>query len=256
LTLLDVITTGSTDSNVVEWVYETLRTEGANNVAEAASKPQGDFTVDIESAKVEKVAEFIRVTREAMMDAAALQTFINERLTDGVRRRVQQQVAGGTGASPQMRGIYNTAGINSQPQGSDNLFDAIHKGITKVRTEYFGEPNAIGIHPTDWESIRLTRDDSGAGAGTGSYLFGPPSDTGATSLWGIPVVVHQIFPTGNPLIGNFREAFLWVREGVTLSASDSDGDNFTKNLVTLLAEIRAAFGVIYPKAFCEITTGS
>jgi HK97 family phage major capsid protein len=263
LTLLEVITTGSTDSNVVEWVYESARravndggTLGANNVSEGGDKPASDFTVEIASSKVEKIAHHMKVTREALADIAGTQTYINERLVDGVRRRLQDQIAGGGGTSPALRGIYNTSGIISHPKGSDSLIVAIHKAVTKIRTQYWAEPNAIGIHPNDWESIRLLRDDSGAGAGTGGFLFGSPALSGANTLWGLPVVVHTIFPEGNPLVGNFREAFLWVREGVSVSASDSDGDNFTKNLVTILAEMRAAFGVIYPKAFAEVTSGS
>lgn len=256
LTLLDVITTGTTDSNVVEWVYESARTAGAGMVEEGGDKPPSDFTVEIASSKVEKVAHHMKTTREALADIAGTQTYINERLVDGVRRKLQQQVAAGNGTPPQLRGIYNTSGIISHPKASDSLIVAIHKAITKVRTQYWGEPNAIGIHPNDWEAIRLLRDDSGATAGTGGFLFGSPALAGADTLWGLPVVVHTIFGEGNPLVGNFREAFLWVREGVSVSASDSDGDNFTKNLVTILAEMRAAFGVIYPKAFAEVTSGS
>jgi HK97 family phage major capsid protein len=256
LTLLDLVTVGATDSNNVEWVYEDARTEGANFVAEGGLKPPSDFTVNIGSAKVEKIAHYMKITREAMSDVAGVETYINQRLVDGVRRKLNAALASGTGTPPALRGIYNTSGIGSQPKSTDSLIVALHKAITTVRVNYWDEPNAIGIHPLDWESIRLQRDDSGAGAGTGGFLFGSPATSGAETLWGLPVVVSTVFGQGNPLVGNFREAFLWVREGVSVSASDSDGDNFVNNLVTVLAEMRAAFGIIYPAAFCEVTSGS
>ena len=40
----------------------------------------------------------------------------------------------------------------------------------------------------------------------------------------------------------------FVREEVHVDASTEDGNNFTKNLVTLRAEMRAAFGVVLPDA--------
>jgi hypothetical protein len=37
-------------------------------------------------------------------------------------------------------------------------------------------------------------------------------------------------------------------------ATDSHSDFFVKNLVALLAEMRAALGVLLPQAFCKVTS--
>ena len=38
-----------------------------------------------------------------------------------------------------------------------------------------------------------------------------------------------------------------------MTATDSHMDFFIRNLVAILAEMRAAFGVIQPSAFCKVT---
>jgi HK97 family phage major capsid protein len=55
------------------------------------------------------------------------------------------------------------------------------------------------------------------------------------------------------LVGDFTQAVLWEREGVSLMVSDQHSDFFTRNLLAILAEMRAAFGVLDPQAFCTIT---
>jgi HK97 family phage major capsid protein len=48
------------------------------------------------------------------------------------------------------------------------------------------------------------------------------------------------------------QAVLWDREQAAVQVSDSHADFFVRNLVAILAEMRAAFGVIRPKAFVVI----
>ena len=55
------------------------------------------------------------------------------------------------------------------------------------------------------------------------------------------------------LVGDFRQAVLWEREGVSLAVSDQHADYFVRNLLAILAEMRAAFGVLDPEAFCTVT---
>ena len=58
---------------------------------------------------------------------------------------------------------------------------------------------------------------------------------------------------GAPLVGDFQiGAQLFIREGVNVLLSDSDQDDFIKNKVTLLAEMRAALAVFRPAAFCTV----
>ena len=51
------------------------------------------------------------------------------------------------------------------------------------------------------------------------------------------------------LIANFAQAYtLYNREGVVVELSESDSDNFTKNLITVRAERRLALATEIPAA--------
>jgi hypothetical protein len=45
---------------------------------------------------------------------------------------------------------------------------------------------------------------------------------------------------------------MWDREQGGISVSDSHADFFVRNLLAILAEMRAAFAVVQPTAFVEI----
>ena len=55
------------------------------------------------------------------------------------------------------------------------------------------------------------------------------------------------------LVGDFHQAILWEREGVSLMVSDQHADFFTRNLLAILAEMRAAFGILDIQGFCTVT---
>lgn len=263
LLLLDLITVSETDSDAVEYVRETGFTNNAAEVAEATAegplgsgtpvvtavaggvKPQSVLGYEKVSEAVVTIAHWIATTRRAVADAAQLRSMIDGRLRYGLNRRLDSQVVSGDGVGENILGILNTPGILSQTKGADSLVDATHKAITKVRLG-FREPTAAAYHPNDWQEIRLAKDT------VGNYLYGPPALAGAQTVWGLPVVTGAQFVEDNPLVGDFSEAELWLREGVQVLASDSHADFFIRNLLALLAEMRVAFGVPTPEAFCEV----
>lgn len=251
LDFLNVINTATTDSDVVEWLEETTYTNAAAETAEYTAAPESALAFTVRTSNVLEVPHFIPVTRRALADAAFVESWINNRLIDGVRRRLQTQVLGGTG-SGDFTGIYNTSGIGSIDRSTTSLsmVDSLHRCITNVRTNAFADPDFIGIHPEDYEAIRLVKFDAVTAAdGKGGYLFGAPNVASPATLWGIPVIVHTAFTQGSPLVGIGREATLFVREGLSVSASDSHANYFTERKVALLATLRAAFAVTQPKAF-------
>lgn len=248
LDFLSVIATATTDSDVVEWLEETTYTNAAAEVAEGTASPESTVVFTKRSANVEEVSHFIPMTRRAMADAAYVESWVNSRLIDGVRRRIQTQVLTGDGLGDNLAGIYGNAGIGSIDRStlSLDMLESLHRCITTVRVNAFQEPDFIGIHPNDYETVRLAKAST-----AGTYQFGDPAATGPVTIWGVPAIVHAAFTSGEPLVGVGREATLWVREGVSVSASDSHSDYFTKRQVALLATARVAFGVTQPKAFAK-----
>lgn len=259
LDFLSVIGTGTTDSDLVTWLEETTYTNAAAETAEYSDAAESALAFTERSAEVKEITHFIPVTRRSMADVAFIESWINDRLVDGVRRRLQTQVLSGNGSGQNFTGIYSNSSIGSVDRSSTSLgmADSLHRCITTVRTNSFVEPDFIGIHPEDWESILAVRGDSqtvsggSAVAGFGSYVYGDPATAGPRTLWGVPVIVHAAFTSGTPLVGRGADAAVYVREGLSVAASDSHSDYFIKRQVALLASMRAAFAVLQPKSFCK-----
>lgn len=263
LFLTDLVTVGQTGSDLIEYVREIAFTNNAAPVAEATKdgpvsatapivteveagvKPQSSAAFEVIQDTVKTIAHWVPVTRRALADAPQMRSYIDGRLRYGVQETLQVQMIQGSGTGENLRGLLNTPGVQSQSKGSDPMVDALHKAMTKVRLAHH-EPTAVGIHPNDWEAVRLAKNTAG------DYYYGPPALAGAVTVWGLPVAVQAAFPQGNPLVGEFRQAELWLREGVQVLASDSHVDFFTRNIVALLAEMRAGFSTPRPSAFCEV----
>jgi hypothetical protein len=275
LRLVDMITVGQTDSDSVSYVEMTGFTNAAAETAEATAtsgtsgtKPESALALALRETAVRTIAHWIPSTKRALSDAGQLRTLIEGILGLGLDLRLDQQIVSGDGVGENLRGIRNATNKGlvtlRKPNITDtnvpeSILDTIHRAITAVRLAFF-EPTAVGIHPTDWERVRLARSmapgaanaPGGAGtAPTGDYLMGDPTSSGVERVWGLLPVVSPAFAQGHPVIGDYRQAVLWLREGTQVSASDSHMDFFIRNMVAILAEFRAAFGVLAGPAFCE-----
>ena len=65
------------------------------------------------------------------------------------------------------------------------------------------------------------------------------------------VVETEAVPAGTALVGDWRRAVLFDRRSLTISVG-TVGDDFIRNIVRLLGEVRAGFTVVRPTAFVEV----
>jgi HK97 family phage major capsid protein len=241
------------EGNTVEWVRHSATTNNAAEVAEASAttgatgtKPESAVTFVVENTPLRMIAHWIPATRQALADMPMLRGIVDDELVEGVRRRVNTQILSGDGIAPNLTGILTTVGIGTQPIGADTRPDAVFKAITTIRTAFF-EPTAIVMHPSDWQDFRLTKDT------TNNYLFGPVYGVGEDTLWGLRVVIDTTITAGTALVGDFSQAVLYVRDGVSVLTSDSHSDFFVRNMIVILAEGRYGFAVERPTAFATVT---
>ena len=104
-------------------------------------------------------------------------------------------------------------------------------------------PDAILLNPADWATIENDLLITAGGKIPFDY------NNGQARLWGLPVVQSVGVTADTFAVGAFGQAgTIHNREGVVVEMSDSDGDNFTKNLITLRAERRLALAIEVPAA--------
>lgn len=264
ITLLDLISMRTTDSDTVEFVRQTSRTNNAAPVAEASGaasgnsglKPEGDMAFEKVTATVRTIAEWVAITKRALADAGQLRGIIDQQLRRDLQAELEDQVMNGTNTGEDLEGLQNTPGTLSQAFVTD-LFTTTRRAKTFATT---AEEDGGGgleeseltylLHPEDWEAIELTQDNNGRYYGEGPFRGTPKS------LWQLPVVTSSKTPQGTGWLGRWTDYVVWDRQQSAISVSDSPYNFFVRNLVAVLGEMRAAGAAIRPKSFVEIALGT
>lgn len=269
LTVRDLCTNISIQSDTFEFVQVTAKTNAAAGVAEATTsatpglnnvavgaytsahgvKPESALTLAVVSTPVETIAHLIPISRRAAADAPQVRQLVDAFLLFGLKEEEEDQILNGDGASPNLDGILQTAGISTVGSAGTDL-DAVVDAIRTIRNDN-REPTAMVIHPNDWFStgFLLAKDTAG------NYLVGDPraSIDQLNALWGLRVVVTPAMTENTVLVGDFRQAVVADREQSAVYVTDSHNDWFARNLLAILAEERLALGVLDPDAFCTVT---
>lgn len=252
LTIRDVITNLQTESDTVEYVRITTETNNAAPVAEATAasggsgvKPESALAFERVSTPVKTIAHWIPATKRSLSDASQIRGLIDAFLRYGLEEELEDQIVTGDGVGENLTGIVNTSGTQSQAYDT-SLLKTTRIARRKALTVGRRRPNAFILNPIDWESIDLLQDAENR------YYFGGPADMGVPRLWGLPVIESEAVTQGVGLVGDFSTCVLWDREQASVSVSDSHSDFFIRNLVAILAELRAAFGILKPSAIVEI----
>lgn len=252
LSLMDIITVGQTGSDVVEYVREGTHTNAAASVEEATAtddevgtKPESAMVFSVVTEAVSTIAHWVPATRRALADAPQMRTIIEQFLRYGIREELEDQMITGNSVGDDFTGVLNVSGNTPQAWDTD-ILTTTRKARTKVRTTGRATPTAYVLNPADWETIDLMQDNEAR------YFFGGPSQMGTPRLWGLPVVECEGMTSGTGMVADWKLAVLWDREQTNILISDSHADFFIKNLIAVLAEMRAAFGILRPAAFVEI----
>ena len=61
---------------------------------------------------------------------------------------------------------------------------------------------------------------------------------------------------GDALVGDTTTATVLIREGIKALISDSDQDDFSRNRLTVLAELRGGLAVWQPGGWCLVHVGA
>lgn len=244
----DIIPMVTTGQAAVKYMEQTTRTNNAAERAEAGTYGEAAIVLTERSVTVESLGVWIPVTDEQVEDEAEAESLINLDLPLMLRQRVDLQQLVGDGSTPNIRGVNNVSGIQTQAKGADVTMDAVYKGRTKVRVTGRAMPNAVVFHPNDWQDIRLTR------TADGIYILGNPDAVGPVSLWGLQVVESDNQTENTAVVGDFLNyARFYVRRGITIERTNSHNTDFVNGRQAVRATMRGAMAWKRPAAFCTVT---
>jgi len=252
LSLLDVIPQ-------MEWPHASYKfmeeTTFTNNSAEIAESVQGTLSAYPESAlaytertvDMRKVATFLPVSDEQLEDVPGMVEYLNARLAFMVKQRYEAQLIAGNGVAPNVTGMLNVSGIQSQAKGADSVPDAIYKAITKVRAVGFAEPTHILLHPNDFQDIRILQNT------TGQYVFeGGLNFAGTPQLFGIPVILSTAVTENTGLVVDMSYVSAVNRRGVDVQLGYI-GDDFKNGVKSVRADLRGNLACYRGTALCKVT---
>lgn len=249
LTIESLYNAVPTTSNAIEYTREASFTNDAAETAEGATKPESDFTFSLVNMPVSTVAHWIKISRQLAMDAPALAAYIENRMRYGVQRRVETQLVNGNGTAPNISGFLDAGNFTAHGYASAALGATLPK-LVLIR-KIIGDlevagymPGAIVLNPADWAQIEVDLLTATSNAVRVTY-----SAMGQPMLWGVPVVKSVGQTADIVSVGDFNShGTIYNREGVVVAMSESDSDNFTRNLITLRAERRLALTSEVPAA--------
>lgn len=233
--ILQLVNVGQIMSNLWEWVEQKNPDGGAGMTAEAAAKTQADFDLVVASASVKKVTAYIKVTKEMLDDVELMRAEIDQELTELINLKIDDQILSGSGSGANLTGITTNAtawaaGAFANAVPVPTNADVLRVAINQVRVAQF-EPNYIVMHPTDVTKMELVKDSNG------QYVLPPFTAIDGTTVSGIPVVANTGMTIDKFLVGDFTKSGVRFKEGLTINVG-YENDDFTKNLVTILAEAR------------------
>ena len=217
---------------------------------EGAAKPQVHFADPTpKTVSLSKIACHIKESDEYINDYAFLASAINGRLLYHLGL-VEQNTLVTT--------LAGTSGILSDTTHWDSssttieVADLILKAAMDVQEASGFAADAIVMNPADWYLLRVAKDAENRYFGGG--MFGAQN---IPNLWGIPVCVTSAVSAGTIFVGAFKTCGSVVTNGgVRVETTNSDQDDFIKNLMTIRAEERLALAVRRPAGFCKLVKGA
>lgn len=247
-TLLDLITTGTTDSAFIQYRQIISKTNNAAIVPEATTsdpidgetvtaeagglKPLSTIATQLASAQEYTYADGMEVTNHELADDGIIQTLIDSTLTENLDILIEDVLLNGSGTAGEPAGILNTTGVLQQAYATD-MPTTIRKAITKLRTTSNAQIRGIVLNPEDNEAWDLLKDAEQRYYGNGPFGAGPGT------AWGYERVESQAIPVGQALIGDFKTIHLLTYAALAIQAFNQHKDFAQRNLVYVRAELRA-----------------
>jgi len=267
LTIRSIIPTLSTNSNMIEYVRESVITNnagpqysaggaGVSPFRDGALKNRSNITYTMANAPIIVIAHYMKASKTILDDVPQLQGMINSRLLYMLALEEEEEILLGDGTAGKLTGLLALASDYDTDYNNtgDTKIDQIRHGMLQVTASKY-MPTNIVLHPEDWHDIELVKTDEGSTGNRGSYLVGNPvNGTTVKRLWGLPVLDSLNMVQNHFLVGNFRlGAAIFDRQEANVQIANTNEDDFIRNMITILAEERLGLAVYRPDAFVEGT---
>lgn len=238
--ILENVNTGATDSKFVTYVQQTADSDG-RWVGEGVAKTESEPTWSEISEEVKKLATYVKVSKEMLEDLSFIRGEINNDLMSGVRESIENALLNGAGGTS-INGLLDAsmglptfgAGVFANAIQDANISDLLRCVKAQIEAVNF-TPTHVVLNPQDIATIQLTKGSDS----TYTYPMYLPTQSGDGEMIiaGMRVISSTYMTAGNYLVGDLSKVNVKFRNNINMSVG-LDADDFTRNMITILAEAR------------------
>jgi HK97 family phage major capsid protein len=225
-----LVTRPSASTTAVEYSrYIGQQGAAAVQATEGAAKAQlrPDHQIITQSAIT--IAGFTKMSRQAMNDSQEMKRVVDTVLTRSVG--TQLDIALTTGVATPLFDGFATLATPYTSLVYQSLPDAVSEGVAAMQLAGF-EPDVVVLNPSNWLAVTVAKGTSNDHYLSGSYLGVMPMQ-----MRGLRVVLSPSIPAGKAFMMDSNHSELLAVEGFSIEVAYS-GDDFTRNLVSVLGEMR------------------
>lgn len=235
------VTPNMTSDNL-SYVEVITETGAPATTAELGTIGEKDFDFQEFKAPLKKIAITNKHSVEILKDAPQLVSAIKAWLAEDVNIVTDQQLLNGDGTGSNLTGVMTVASVldaaevGTKTVANANLYDVIRLAITKIAVNGKGKFQAthVLLNPEDADELDLTKDANG------QYVLPPFRSADGTQIKGARVIENVGVPTGDFLVGDFRKLHIGTQGGVEVEMTNSDGTDFSKDILTVKLRRRVA----------------
>jgi HK97 family phage major capsid protein len=231
LTVLAILNKGATSSRTIIWIDRQDKDGGAAFIAEGALKPLKDWIYVEENSVAKKVAVRAKVSTEMLNDFEYMESEIRTLLERDLMQVVDAKLLNGDGGSVEPKGLITGASAYAGTELDGTIInptnpDAIRAAILQMRLLNF-KPNIVLLNPSDVAAIDLIKTADG-------HYIKVETDS---IMQNIKVIETNEVTAGYFLLLDTNRWFVKILEGLEVQFG-FENDDFSKNLVTIIAEMR------------------
>jgi hypothetical protein len=203
----------------------------AVEVDEGAPKPELPGVPDIKSGVLGKIAVHKKITTEALEDVPNVQSQVEGALMRALLRKAESTAAT----------VITGSTLIPTATGGADLLAAIRIGIAEIQIAEFQAIDVL-LHPMEYANIDIDL--------LARTLAGARRDV---PVWALNVVPSGRVPQGSAFVGSLMDGVTTFARANAAVKMGLDGDDFTRNKVTLLGEQRMTVKVTQPLALVKVS---
>lgn len=233
--LRSIVSVGRTSSGIVKYVEITNPEGGAGMTAEGTTKSQASFQYTTREIGVKKITAYIKVSDEFLDDIEEAESDIRQELIDLIELKLDEQLLTGDGNTNNIKGIDSWSTPWSHGAFLDQIVDpneadVVRAGIAQQVNLHLN-PTHVLMNPVDAAKLDMAK-------GSDGHYQDAPFMNG-NNIDGVQIVENPGVTIGTAYLIDSSKLKLKIRKDLAITVG-RDGNDLTNNLVTFIAEMRAA----------------